>query len=479
MLVRQSILVCVVIGIACLAHWVDVLLRLPPVLFPALTYTLGVLLLFLGILISFNAYTYLVLEGRGSPAPEIKETTRLVTNGPYAVVRHPTVTGKLTGIFGVGLMFRSVTFLVVVYPLLVFAAVLSNWRDQEVPLLRRWEDAYRHYKRRVPMIVPRARALLALLSRHRWAALSLLVMLAATVAAGAHGTGAPKPWQVPGGLLLAVPLFLVAGLVGAASVGAVHGSGPGSHPVTAALGRGFVRGLLQVPRQGYASVVTELCPGSRGSLSSHLALHQAAKWHAIGTFILAGIAWKVLAGSSRPAAMALMAGLAAASIVAWVACLPLYRRVAGRGATASGEDEWPGGARSAALLLLALAQIGLELAACAALVPVACGEVPLEQMAWLLPFVPALARCPLTYNGAGAQEVGLWLLLGAQGVSPASAVIFSLLIHLARLPWRLLGGGLFLFQVSRVWSPADEDLGEGVGQVLGQNKQRTNSATTM
>lgn len=92
------------------------------------------------------------LIGRAELEPE-KAEQRLVSTGLHARVRHPIYLGHLVMMFawsiGSGLM--------VPYGLTAFAilagAIMIRWEERE--LERRFGDAYRTYKERVPVIVPR------------------------------------------------------------------------------------------------------------------------------------------------------------------------------------------------------------------------------------------------------------------------------------------------------------------------------------
>jgi len=102
------------------------------------------------------SYTYLVLEGGGGPVPPFSQNThRMVTNGPYAWIRHPSIWGKLTGVVGLGLYFGSVTFLVVVIPALLWWSLNVNMRRQDAEMAAAYGEAWRAYCERTPPFMPR------------------------------------------------------------------------------------------------------------------------------------------------------------------------------------------------------------------------------------------------------------------------------------------------------------------------------------
>lgn len=100
-------------------------------------------------------YSYLVHDGGGSPAPFLGRTRRLIVDGPYRLVRNPSVWGKLLGVLGVGFAARTPGFLLVVVPLLVGGSIAEKWLRQEPVLVEVFGERYLAYRRRVPIFLPR------------------------------------------------------------------------------------------------------------------------------------------------------------------------------------------------------------------------------------------------------------------------------------------------------------------------------------
>lgn len=101
-------------------------------------------------------YGYLYLSGGGSPGTHVDGgPSALVDTGPYTLVRHPSVLGKLAGVVGLGLIFRSPTFLLGFVPVLVAYALLTNRYLQERFCDQRFGARYQRYRERVPMLLPR------------------------------------------------------------------------------------------------------------------------------------------------------------------------------------------------------------------------------------------------------------------------------------------------------------------------------------
>jgi len=108
-----------------------------------------------GAFIIWRAYAYLVFAGEGSPCPQMGGTKKLVTTGPYSVVRHPSVVGKFFGILALGLLSGSVTFTFMVIPALSAWSVFYNRFIQEKGCVERFGKDYIEYRRRVPMFIPK------------------------------------------------------------------------------------------------------------------------------------------------------------------------------------------------------------------------------------------------------------------------------------------------------------------------------------
>jgi protein-S-isoprenylcysteine O-methyltransferase Ste14 len=101
-------------------------------------------------------YGYLLLAGGGSPGTHVDGgPVVMVDTGPYTVFRHPSVLGKVLAVIGLGLLWRSPSFLVGFLPILVLYAVLTGRYLQERFCEERFGARYVAYRARVPMLVPR------------------------------------------------------------------------------------------------------------------------------------------------------------------------------------------------------------------------------------------------------------------------------------------------------------------------------------
>jgi protein-S-isoprenylcysteine O-methyltransferase Ste14 len=96
----------------------------------------------------------LFARARGTPVP-LNPPTELIQRGPYGWARNPMLTGVFAALFGVGLLLRSPSILLLWAPAYVLLHVLELKWVEEPELERRFGVAYRAYRDGVPMFVPR------------------------------------------------------------------------------------------------------------------------------------------------------------------------------------------------------------------------------------------------------------------------------------------------------------------------------------
>ena len=138
--------------------WLDGLLRLPHLPPFPLNLVVGVPLAVAGGALCVASIWQLYRLGRGLPwgdAAETAQSTRLITTGLYAHTRNPMVLGYLVMIDGLGWLLQSLATALLV-PVLLFLLVFAWLKVREEPALeRRFGQAYREYKRRTPLLIPR------------------------------------------------------------------------------------------------------------------------------------------------------------------------------------------------------------------------------------------------------------------------------------------------------------------------------------
>jgi protein-S-isoprenylcysteine O-methyltransferase Ste14 len=113
----------------------------------------GLLLVSAGVALVQKATADLARHGDGTPAPQAP-ARRLVTAGSYAWCRHPMVLGYDLAAWGVGLLLASPGMLLASLPVLLFLQLRFLHREEAL-LEKRFQQAWRDYRARVPLLVPR------------------------------------------------------------------------------------------------------------------------------------------------------------------------------------------------------------------------------------------------------------------------------------------------------------------------------------
>jgi protein-S-isoprenylcysteine O-methyltransferase Ste14 len=119
---------------------------LPPQELSSALYLVSLLLIIGGTI--FAIYTGLALGRSISLVPEAR---RLVTSGPYALVRHPLYLGEIVAVVGVALQYWSAWALVLVGLLCAFQ--LQRMKNEERVLLQVFPE-YGEYMARTARLVP-------------------------------------------------------------------------------------------------------------------------------------------------------------------------------------------------------------------------------------------------------------------------------------------------------------------------------------
>lgn len=115
----------------------------------ALAWT-GIALFAVGLMI--NVWAMWALRGLYTIRLGVQESHRLITEGPYRIVRHPGYFGFALALPGIGLALASLA-------IFVFVPFLLGWlvfriRDEEVMLVTEFGEAYRTYQRRTKLLIP-------------------------------------------------------------------------------------------------------------------------------------------------------------------------------------------------------------------------------------------------------------------------------------------------------------------------------------
>jgi protein-S-isoprenylcysteine O-methyltransferase Ste14 len=130
---------------------VDRWLHLPKMLWPWSPIVGGLLVVHGGLLALLSVSCF--VRARGTPVP-LSPPPKLVTSGPYRFVRNPMLTGGFAVLFGLGIIFGSVTLTCIFTPLFIVINVWELKRVEEPELVRRLGKEYEEYRKRVPMFFP-------------------------------------------------------------------------------------------------------------------------------------------------------------------------------------------------------------------------------------------------------------------------------------------------------------------------------------
>jgi len=131
---------------------VDKFLRLPKLLPRPLNVTVSVPILSMGLFLMLWSLLHFI-KAKGTPVP-FNPPPRLVTTGPYGCVRNPMLSGVFILLFGLGVLFTSVSLVFVFTPLFILVNVLELKGIEEPELEKRLGKEYLEYKKRTPMFIP-------------------------------------------------------------------------------------------------------------------------------------------------------------------------------------------------------------------------------------------------------------------------------------------------------------------------------------
>jgi len=148
-----------------IAYFLNLALGLPWLLFPGddisnplrfIGLIIGYVLTILGtVLLTWGTLTIGVSRAEGKEVGSSSDTSRLITEGPFAFCRHPITLGFIFAIPGIAFTFDSVTLLIMTLLYLPKMILLLIYEEKE--LMRRFGAAYEKYKKEVPFLIPRKR----------------------------------------------------------------------------------------------------------------------------------------------------------------------------------------------------------------------------------------------------------------------------------------------------------------------------------
>ena len=136
-----------------IALQVDKFLGFPKLLPTSLNIIVSVPIIVIGLfLMIWSVVQFVRVEG--TPVP-FNPPPKLVTTGLYARVRNPMLTGVFVLLFGLGVLFRSISLVFIFTPLFILLNVWELKAVEELELEKRLGKDYVEYKKRIPMFIPR------------------------------------------------------------------------------------------------------------------------------------------------------------------------------------------------------------------------------------------------------------------------------------------------------------------------------------
>lgn len=148
---RGSALAVIITGVGAIALAFGVRLRWSYPIGDAWVQWLGLLVMALGLLLRYGSIHW--LGPMFTRFVQVLPDHKLVTNGPYSLVRHPSYTGLLVFFTGMGIAlgdWLSLLFLTLIPPI----GVIYRIKVEERALLKAFGQEYRAYMHRVKGLVP-------------------------------------------------------------------------------------------------------------------------------------------------------------------------------------------------------------------------------------------------------------------------------------------------------------------------------------
>lgn len=99
---------------------------------------------------------YSFSKASGSPVP-FNPPKELVTTGLYSRARNPMLLGWFIMLFGVGILFNSISLIFIFTPLFILLNILYVKTIEEKEMEKKFGKEYLKYKESVPMFIPRVR----------------------------------------------------------------------------------------------------------------------------------------------------------------------------------------------------------------------------------------------------------------------------------------------------------------------------------
>jgi protein-S-isoprenylcysteine O-methyltransferase Ste14 len=135
-----------------LSRAADRWLRFPKMPSYPVSVVVGFCLIASGLFLMVLSIAYFI-KVRGTPVP-FSPPPELVVTGPYRFARNPMLTGIFIQLFGIAVVLGSLSLAFIFTPLFIVMNLWELKKVEEPELARRLGEAYRDYRKRVPMFFP-------------------------------------------------------------------------------------------------------------------------------------------------------------------------------------------------------------------------------------------------------------------------------------------------------------------------------------
>jgi protein-S-isoprenylcysteine O-methyltransferase Ste14 len=135
--------------------YVDKILRFPRLLSASMNTFVAMPFFACGLFLS-GWSLYFFFMAKGTPVP-FNPPPRLISDGPYAWVRNPMMSGLFSLLFGMGFWLNSLSLVSIFTPLFIFCMTFELKFIEEPELEKRLGNDYIEYRKMVPMFIPEGR----------------------------------------------------------------------------------------------------------------------------------------------------------------------------------------------------------------------------------------------------------------------------------------------------------------------------------
>jgi len=112
---------------------------------------LGILILTIGGLVTVTGRAQLSKYGSG--VLQIEEDHKLMTTGIFGHIRHPVYAGRLIGVVGIYLAFRSIIMLILI-SIIYFMVIRHRMLFEEQLLIGEFGEEYKNYMKETKRLIP-------------------------------------------------------------------------------------------------------------------------------------------------------------------------------------------------------------------------------------------------------------------------------------------------------------------------------------